>query len=423
MKKLLFLYFLIFIGISQASNWKWIYNKDKTCSVYDTFEEKYKNIELFWTGKCSNGKAQGYGIAIITAKIDGKTKKIFRYEGKIVDGKYEDEALISYPDLDNKTIAFITFRNSKPIKAYWKFGQTYIKRTYDEKGNKTSEKKITDQDIIKKLKNWYKHTILKKYLPKCKAEEHILYAKKYFTKRDLPPIAYKRLMKCYNKHNTYPNKDSKYISLNEILFMASRFKLVEGVKVSLKNGANIQYRDNKGRTALIFAASSSNGKIIQLLLNSGADINVQDNKGYTALMEASKWRNLDALKTLLKYDADVNIKDFGKYKITALTWAIYNIADNDDEINRKIAKILILHGAKLSEEEQKFYDQKKYLEKCDKNRDGTNNKVDEMVCVVKILKEEVKKEKEELKKEKEEVKKEKEEVEMAKKILKMLEKL
>jgi len=395
MKKLLFLYFIVFIGISQASNYKWFYNKDKTCSIYDTFEEKYKNVELFWTGKCSNGKVQGYGIVIFTAKINGEIKKIFRFEGKIIDGKYEDEALVIYPD---HTIAIMIFKHSKPSKTYWKFGQTYIERTYDENQNKTSEKKITDQAIIKKLQNWYKHTILKKHLSNCQAQEHIFYTKKHFAKKELPPIAYRRLIKCYNKNKSFPKRDNKYISLNEILFMAIRFKMLEGVRVSLKNGADIKYRDNKGRTALIVAGSSSNKKIIQFLLDAGADINAQDDKGYTALTEASKWENLDAVRILLKNGANVNIEDFGKYKYTALSWTIQNIAENtENSTNKKIAEILIKNGAKLSEEMQKFYDKKKYLKVCDKNADGTNNKLDEMVCYVKILLEENKKLDEKLK--------------------------
>lgn len=77
------------------------------------------------------------------------------------------------------------------------------------------------------------------------------------------------------------------------------------------------------------------------------------------------------------------LKQGGEYKYTALQYAIEQIVRG--KIDKSVAKILIKNGAKLSEEEQKNYNKKEFLELCDKNGDRTNNKLDEMVCVVKIL--------------------------------------
>jgi hypothetical protein len=266
-----------------------------------------KNLELFWTGECKDGKAQGYGIAIVTANVDGKRKKVFRYEGKIVDGKFEGEALIRFPDIYPDVVVISTMKDSKEQKAYLRLGDDYIERRYDANGKTIGEKKITDQAIRDKLKKWYKHYVLREHLPGCEAEEHILFAKKYFAKRGLYPIAYKKLLRCYDKHHSYPTANKPFITQNDILFESVRDGLIDGVRSALKHGAKIEHRDKKGRTALILAAGENNKEIVELLLDAGAKIDAQDNKGLTALMNAAYFGHLDTLETLLKRGANVNV--------------------------------------------------------------------------------------------------------------------
>jgi ankyrin repeat protein len=73
--------------------------------------------------------------------------------------------------------------------------------------------------------------------------------------------------------------------------------------------ADVNARDDNGRTALILAtADNSDPGVIDTLLKSGADVNARDNEGWTALMWAATVDNSDlgVIDTLLKSGADVN---------------------------------------------------------------------------------------------------------------------
>ena len=50
----------------------------------------------------------------------------------------------------------------------------------------------------------------------------------------------------------------------------------------------IDARDNKGNTALIMAARNGQSRIVKLLIDNGANVNAKNNEGYTALMRADK---------------------------------------------------------------------------------------------------------------------------------------
>jgi len=63
---------------------------------------------------------------------------------------------------------------------------------------------------------------------------------------------------------------------------------VEEVKTLLANGADVNYIDKFGDTALMRASSSGNAEVVKILLDHGADVNIQDNYGKTALKVASK---------------------------------------------------------------------------------------------------------------------------------------
>ena len=131
----------------------------------------------------------------------------------------------------------------------------------------------------------------------------------------------------------------------------------------LKNGADPDISDAKGRTPLMIAATDEevDPEVIDILLEFGADIDAADNKGLTALMWAvagvdkipnfmipalirtggirakgwEKWCSfvslynsakhelqIDAVKRLLERGADVNI--FDKRGMNAMMYAIAN---------------------------------------------------------------------------------------------------
>jgi ankyrin repeat protein len=59
-------------------------------------------------------------------------------------------------------------------------------------------------------------------------------------------------------------------------------------KILINHGANIQARDNYGRTVLIWAALHGTEEVVTLLCKMGADPEVRDKGGNTALSEAQR---------------------------------------------------------------------------------------------------------------------------------------
>ena len=95
---------------------------------------------------------------------------------------------------------------------------------------------------------------------------------------------------------------------------------LEIIKVLLDNGADINVKNNEGKTVLHLASSSGRHEVVKVLLdNKGADIDAKDNQGRTALMVASVWNDFEIVTSLVDKGAEINAKD--KDGKTALMWA------------------------------------------------------------------------------------------------------
>ena len=77
----------------------------------------------------------------------------------------------------------------------------------------------------------------------------------------------------------------------------------------LESGADVDCKDNQGKTALIYAVENENVELIDTLIEVGADINSQDESGKTAMHYASKNDNVETVQRLFKAGADILIKD------------------------------------------------------------------------------------------------------------------
>ena len=111
------------------------------------------------------------------------------------------------------------------------------------------------------------------------------------------------------------------------------------IKKLLVAGANVNYQDDYGWTALMVASENGHIDIVRLLLEKGANVNYQsaiDN--FTALMLASKKNHIDIVRLLLAYGANVNHQD--EVGWTALIWASGN-----NHID--IVKLLLAAGANV----------------------------------------------------------------------------
>lgn len=118
-----------------------------------------------------------------------------------------------------------------------------------------------------------------------------------------------------------------------LLWVAPARDNPEMVKFLIAKGADVNAKDNNGETALMIAASQSNPGILAALIEAGAEVNAQNNSGGTALMSAAFRANLEEIKILLTKDADLKLKDNkGRF---ALDVAKEGSKNYKDEVNKK----------------------------------------------------------------------------------------
>lgn len=112
---------------------------------------------------------------------------------------------------------------------------------------------------------------------------------------------------------------------------------LEEVEVLVAKGADVNVRDQKKRTPLIFAASNGHTSIVEFLFSKGADINARDSGGQTALLYASKRSFNETAAFLLENGAEVNVQS-KKRGITPLMLAA-------GWGNLELVRMLLDHGA------------------------------------------------------------------------------
>ncbi len=152
---------------------------------------------------------------------------------------------------------------------------------------------------------------------------------------------------------------NKYLIDDKLIWYDDFFNTIaewdtDNIKEYIKNGGDINIKQNDWTTPLIYASVEWNSEIIELLLKNWADINIQDKNWLTALMYCISWLiysykkedYIKSLELLLKNWADINIQD--NYWWTALiricleweqqkelvrillkNWADINIRDKD----------------------------------------------------------------------------------------------
>ena len=82
----------------------------------------------------------------------------------------------------------------------------------------------------------------------------------------------------------------------------------ECVEILIKSGAHVNTRTIYGNTALVLAARQDRHKCIETLIKAGADMNSRNCEGYTAVMEAAKRDHHKCVAILVFAGADVNMQ-------------------------------------------------------------------------------------------------------------------
>lgn len=105
------------------------------------------------------------------------------------------------------------------------------------------------------------------------------------------------------------------------LMIAVAEKHASTAALLIQAGANVNLTNEKGRTALMFAAFYGSVPITEMLLRNGANPNVipNDKEGKTALMAAASKGYTEVVELLLKYNADPNLRN--RKNKTALSYA------------------------------------------------------------------------------------------------------
>lgn len=125
---------------------------------------------------------------------------------------------------------------------------------------------------------------------------------------------------------------------SESFYAAIRANDLTRLEVLLKRGANINAKDGRGLTPLMYCAVAGSAQAMKLLIDKGADVNSRNAFGSTALMWSVTDR--EKVRLLVEHGADVNA--VSKKKHTALLLAV--MSDQSAEI----ARFLIAKGANIN---------------------------------------------------------------------------
>jgi ankyrin repeat protein len=86
------------------------------------------------------------------------------------------------------------------------------------------------------------------------------------------------------------------------LLLAIKKEAATVVQLLLEKGANVEVKDTKENTTLVYAAQLRNGAIVRLLFEKGADVEVEDQYENVALFWATKLGRKAVTQLLLRED-------------------------------------------------------------------------------------------------------------------------
>jgi ankyrin repeat protein len=139
---------------------------------------------------------------------------------------------------------------------------------------------------------------------------------------------------------------SEVLSNSQSLLMIATYssRNVEIVKRLIRGGADVNYRDSKLTSALMFAAAGGSEEIVQVLIDAGAHVDDRSDTGCTALLFAASRKHVTVIQVLLDSGANVNAKD--KYGRSAVGILMEYSASQDEAVDKMI-RLLYEYGIDL----------------------------------------------------------------------------
>ncbi len=114
---------------------------------------------------------------------------------------------------------------------------------------------------------------------------------------------------------------------------------LESVENAIKNGADINFQNKDGNTALMYAAKVGHEDIVALLINKGANLNLKNDYRFTSLMFAVLSGHENIVTLLVQAGAYLNLRQiFGE---TALTLAQEKFKKEKDGVKKGKYKEII----------------------------------------------------------------------------------
>ncbi|OXM15693.1 ankyrin repeat domain-containing protein [Paenibacillus herberti] len=112
------------------------------------------------------------------------------------------------------------------------------------------------------------------------------------------------------------NEGGETATMDQQLLQAAERKDAATLEKLIKDGANINAQDSKGRTAAMIATYNNDIASAKVILEAGADVNIQDEMKNTPFLYAGAEGNLEILKLTIAAGADPTITN--RYNGTAL---------------------------------------------------------------------------------------------------------
>lgn len=141
-----------------------------------------------------------------------------------------------------------------------------------------------------------------------------------------------------------PNKrDDAYVTP---IMTAARHGTVETVKKLIESGAEIDSRDERDCTPLMYAASSSRN-ILNTMLLKGADINAKDKEGFTALSYAVIYEKKENVILLLQKGAKLDVVNSDGETLLHLA------ARGNSRESLDISRLLLEYGVERNDRDKK----------------------------------------------------------------------